>query len=416
MAVRDRQPFAVVSSTDTTIGHAEMTSRMGSDDARYLRGKRPRTNGRHRGTLSVADLFSGIGGLTLGVEEACRQIGFGVQVRLAVECRPQIAMSYATNFEPAMGATASGVTDWFDRNSGAPLSAIERLTRSAVGPVDILIGGPPCQGHSTLNNYTRGNDPRNDLYQVMVRAAEVLEPRCILIENVPAVERDARGTLDRALNGLSRLGFHVDNTVLSVAEIGVPQLRKRHVLAGHQTRRPSLALAIAGAQVRRVRTVRWAIHDLLDIVARKALDVPSLLSRENTRRIRHLFANGLYDLPNRLRPPCQRGRHKYKSMYGRLSWDLPAQTITTGFASPGQGRYIHPHCERALTPHEAARLQFLPDWLDLSTIRDRTSLAEAIGNAVPPKLGFVVASHLLQDQRAVSATDQSARVRLSTAV
>jgi DNA (cytosine-5)-methyltransferase 1 len=125
-----------------------------------------------------------------------------------------------------------------------------------------------------------------------------------------------------------------------------------------------------------------------------------VLSPDNARRAQYLLSRDAYDLPNRLRPKCQRGPHKYKSMYGRLAWDLPAQTITTGFGSPGQGRYLHPARARALTAHEAARLQFLPDWLDLGSIIHRKRLAEAVGNAVPPKLGFVVAAHLLEKRAA----------------
>jgi DNA (cytosine-5)-methyltransferase 1 len=102
-------------------------------------------------------------------------------------------------------------------------------------------------------------------------------------------------------------------------------------------------------------------------------------------------------LPNKLRPPCHRNKpdHRYKSMYGRLRWDQPAQTITTGFGSPGQGRYLHPDLPRTLTPHEAARVQFFPDWFDFGKAPSRSALAHCIGNAVPPKLGFAAARYLL---------------------
>jgi DNA (cytosine-5)-methyltransferase 1 len=90
------------------------------------------------------------------------------------------------------------------------------------------------------------------------------------------------------------------------------------------------------------------------------------------------------------------GDHSYKSVYGRLPWDRPAQTITTGFGSMGQGRFVHPKRRRTLTPHEAARLQFIPDHFRLDEVESKTALAEMIGNAVPPKLTYVFALELLR--------------------
>ncbi len=98
---------------------------------------------------------------------------------------------------------------------------------------------------------------------------------------------------------------------------------------------------------------------------------------------------------------CHRDpNHKYKSMYGRLDWDKPAQTITTGFGSPGQGRYLHPSQLRTLTPHEAARLQFFPDWYDFRSVTKRKRLQEMVGNAVPPKLGYLLTLDVLSDVKA----------------
>jgi DNA (cytosine-5)-methyltransferase 1 len=82
-------------------------------------------------------------------------------------------------------------------------------------------------------------------------------------------------------------------------------------------------------------------------------------------------------------------------MYGRLKYDEPAQTITSGFGSPGQGRFIHPTRCRTLTPHEASRLQFFPDSFDFSSVKLRTALANMIGNAVPMLLSLVLAMAIL---------------------
>jgi DNA (cytosine-5)-methyltransferase 1 len=82
-------------------------------------------------------------------------------------------------------------------------------------------------------------------------------------------------------------------------------------------------------------------------------------------------------------------------MYGRLRYDRPSQTITSGFTSPGQGRFIHPSQQRTLTPHEAARLQFFPDFFDFSASKKRGDLAKMIGNAVPMKLSYMLCLELL---------------------
>ncbi|MGH3053264.1 MAG: DNA cytosine methyltransferase, partial [Gaiellaceae bacterium] len=96
-----------------------------------------------------------------------------------------------------------------------------------------------------------------------------------------------------------------------------------------------------------------------------------------------------------MRPVCHQSEHSYVSMYGRLRWDAPAQTVTTGFGSMGQGRYVHPLRPRTLTPHEAARLQFLPDFMRFEEIRTRAALAQAIGNAAPPLLTIVLVEALI---------------------
>jgi DNA (cytosine-5)-methyltransferase 1 len=109
----------------------------------------------------------------------------------------------------------------------------------------------------------------------------------------------------------------------------------------------------------------------------------------------YLLKQNTYDLPNGLRPECHQDEHSYKSMYGRPSWHRPAQTITSGFGSIGQGRYMHPSRLRALTAHEAARIQGFPDYFDFSSVSRRSDLATMIGNAVPPALARVVAGGIM---------------------
>ncbi len=361
---------------------------MMQDDAAFLRsGTRPDYE-QLPDPIVVVDLFAGCGGLTLGLAEAARELDRGLDVALAVDFDPHILDVYSANF-PKANAVCGRVEELFDGKLGASVTATERKTIREIEEPAWLVGGPPCQGHSDLNNHTRRADPRNRFYERMARAAEVLKPSVVLIENVPPVRNDRGKVVDRATVALERAGYSVADAVISMADIGVPQRRKRHtVLATRRALSIDPVEVLASLQACELRDLRWAIGDLED-AAETPLDVPSRVSLENQERIRWLFDNNAYDLPNSQRPRCHQGDHSYRSMYGRLRWDQPAQTITTGFGSMGQGRYVHPSRPRTLTPHEAARLQFFPDWFDFTAggqMMKRGTWATMIGNAVPPKL------------------------------
>ena len=106
-----------------------------------------------------------------------------------------------------------------------------------IAGIDVLLAGPPCQGHSDLNNHTRRDDARNDLYVRVARAAEILQPRAVLIENVPAVQHDVRGSVpDSPRLALETAGYRVAATVLDLTQLGVPQRRRRHLMLGLRDR------------------------------------------------------------------------------------------------------------------------------------------------------------------------------------
>ena len=137
--------------------------------------------------------------------------------------------------------------------------------------------------------------------------------------------------------------------------------------------------------------LKETIGDLETRDTEDLMDQVPQLSAENQDRINYLFEHDLFDLPNQVRPDCHKNGHTYPSVYGRLSWDKPSQTITTGFLTPGRGRYIHPSKRRVLTPREAARIQGFPDWFDFvgqGEPPSRTSLSKWIGDAVPTPLGY----------------------------
>lgn len=340
-------------------------------------------------SLSVVDLFSGCGGMTLGVWEAARQMGRACDVRLAVDFNSHAIEVYRDNFrvsnDVAMHADVRAV---MKGGLGDEIDPGLRRLVSRVGHVDVLVAGPPCQGHSDLNNHSRRYDPRNDLYLSAVRGVEVFSPDFVLIENVPAAIHDRNGVTVRAKSYLESIGYRVTQAVIDISIFGVPQRRKRHVTLASKYLSSGELNSLLQVRSESTHSIKDFIGELED---EAGLDNDPFrgvtrLSPQNVERIRWLFENDAYDLPDRLRPACHRDRsHSYKSMYGRMRWDRAAQTLTTGFGSMGQGRYVHPSRERTLTCHEAARIQGFPDFFSFASCSSVSALREMIGNAVPPQ-------------------------------
>ena len=350
-------------------------------------------------TLRVVDLFSGCGGLAYGVRDAAKAVGLAPSFEAAADIDLPALQIYRTNLSPKR-ILQTNVWESLDfqvhgRGVGAslhdrPVVLLAEMA-SMQNNVDLLIGGPPCQGHSTANNRTRLEDPRNILYLAMPAAAVALNIPAIIIENVPNIRNAREQVVQTAQAILQNEGYNVVEEVVDCLRIGLPQTRKRHILVAVKGGQPSIQ-AVLDELNTQTRTVDWAIRDLLDIPESTTFDTPASLSEVNRQRIQHLFAADAYEMPNAIRPPSHVNGHTYPAVYGRLRWDRPSGTITSGFHTPGRGRFIHPSRQRALTAHEAARLQGFPDsfqfrFLD-GTYASRTVLARSIGDAVPPKLGY----------------------------
>ena len=340
-------------------------------------------------TVSLVDLFCGAGGISLGVAEAIGDSGKSLSIPLAVDFEPNAINVYKCNF-PDANAIVGDLNEIFSSGEiSSPLTANEQSLQDQVGKVDILVGGPPCQGHSDLNNYSRRNDPKNSLYFIMARAAKVLQPEVIFIENVLGARHDKNGVVTQTVESLREQGYFVDVQSIDLVDIGVAQKRRRLVILATKNQK-KLISDIVDLYRCNQRNVRWAIGDLEDKRGMGLSDTPSTPSKDNKARIDYLFDNNIDDLPDSQRPPChQHGNHSYKSVYGRLKWAEPSQTITSGFYSMCMGRYVHPSRRRTLTAHEAARLQFFPDYFSFEAAGSRTAIAKIIGNAVPPKLSYV---------------------------
>lgn len=345
-------------------------------------------------TIHVADLFAGCGGMSVGMSEAARALGMKCRFSFASEMDPIKADVYSKNLAPA-ALHVGLVEQLFDGAVGTPATQSERALLRRLNPVDVLLGGPPCQGHSDLNNHTRRNDERNGLIGRMVRFAELVDPSVIVVENVQGARHDRQKSASRAADQLRGMGYQVAELLVACARLGVPQSRRRYMLIA--TKR-DMRDALAEFQVIDVgeRSVGWAIDDLLDVQKDTIFDSAAKHSAENTRRMRFLFDNYLHDLPDAERPDCHRLKtHSYKGVYGRMRWDEPAPTITTGFGSTGQGRFVHPRRARTITPHEAARLQTYPDFFDFGN-PGRTQLQKMIGNSVPPLAMAILGIALLR--------------------
>jgi DNA (cytosine-5)-methyltransferase 1 len=361
-------------------------------DLGFLQRKRAMHGaGEAEPAVGIVDLFSGIGGLSVGAIEGARRKGRDARVQLAVDSWAPALEVFRNSLRLDESATAE--LDLADILAG--IAAAERdserpLLDGGEGAA-LLVAGPPCQGHSALNNHTRHDDPRNDLYLAVARVAHLLQPAAVVIENVSGVGRDKRKAAARCAATLAEHGYSVGSKRLNLHDLGAPQRRIRHLLVATREGPFNFDLLASAPG----RSVAWAISDILEIDSEAMLDTPSVPSEENESRIDWLFENDEHDLPNDLRPVCHHNDHSYRSMYGRLRWDQPAQTITSGFGSMGQGRFVHPLVRRTLTPHEAARLQFLPDFMDFSSVTRRSDLATMIGNAAPPILTISVVEALI---------------------
>jgi DNA (cytosine-5)-methyltransferase 1 len=345
-------------------------------------------------SVRVADLFSGCGGLSLGVQEACNDEGYRFEAVFAVDIDPICLDVYKANFNP-IKALEADIREIVDGEGGADLTWREKSLIGNLPAIDILLAGPPCQGHSDLNNHTRREDERNMLYERVGRFAEITNPTFILIENVPNIIHSHEKVLDNTVRILRECGYQVDTGVVDLSDLGIPQRRKRHILIASEREKVSIKAIIDKYKVPEKLTLRWAIGDLEQANTKNIFNAPTNHNLNNMARINYLFKHDIYDLPNPLRPPCHQNGHSYKSMYGRMKYDEPAQTITSGYGCPGQGRFIHPNQPRTLTPHEAARVQFFPDFFDFTKAKNRSALAFMIGNAVPMKLSYVLCMEFL---------------------
>jgi DNA (cytosine-5)-methyltransferase 1 len=266
------------------------------------------------------------------------------------------------------------------------------VVRGDVGDVDwtgvtadVVVGGPPCQGFSTLGRRD-DSDPRNLLYQALLQCVQRTEPDVVLVENV-ARFLDVKEGVD-LLESLASLGYHVRSGVLDAAAFGTPQKRRRALVAAA---RPGVAIPWPveshGSGLKPLRTVADAFAMLPRIPDGKNWHISNALSPEYVERVRAIPPGGSrVDLPDDLRLECWRKARGHSDVMGRLRWSKPANTLRTEFHRPEKGRFLHPSEDRSISIREGARLQGFPDSYQFPEDVAFVAIARQVGNALPVTL------------------------------
>jgi DNA (cytosine-5)-methyltransferase 1 len=365
--------------------------------------------------LRLIDLFCGTGGFAHGFNTG--------------ESRYELV--YAIDSDPDAAATAAANHP----ESRVELQDIRRVSPSALRreldcpDIDLIVGGPPCQGFSSLRPYRSAatEDDRNNLFLQFAEFVDVFRPPMFVLENVVGiVTHDDGRTLERVLQCFSSLNYAVDWKILNAAHYGVPQKRERFVLIGSRDNGPirfpspthrSKGKVIGHTNRERLQepqeglpralTVNDAISDLPPLergeraatyhgpprtdyqLARRVEGHPLSLhaaSRHSDKMLEviKLAGESISALPPGL------VTSGFSSCYSRLPGDQPANTITVKFQSPASSRCIHPTQQRTITPREAARIQSFDD--DYVFSGGMTKIASQLGNAVPPLLGRAIST------------------------
>jgi DNA (cytosine-5)-methyltransferase 1 len=357
----------------------------------------------------MIDLFAGCGGMTSGFAAAK-----GYTPVMSVEFDLHAAATYAANF-------GEGHTRYTD---------IALVPDADIPEVDLIIGGPPCQGFSNLGSRDV-KDPRNKLWKEYIRFVKHAAPKVFVIENVDRFFSSSEFALlqaEAAPGGLLE-DYTLSSGFLLAADFGVPQRRKRTIVIGSRIGKiplptPTHARPGTLGDLPEWHTTRDVLTGLPEVAPTTSLPdstveffgrgIPGVfkssdlhIGRTPTQLSLDRYAcippgGGRFDLPDHLLSRCWREKKTGTTdVMGRMRWDSPSLTIRTEFFKPEKGQYLHPQWEpgpnghrvdRPITHLEAARLQSFPsDFLWCGT---KIQVAKQIGNAVPPMLAEAIAHHL----------------------
>lgn len=371
--------------------------------------------------LIAADLFSGAGGITLGLLSA------GIDVRFCADINSSCATTHKHNFPDIQFYLG-------DIRQLHPDRILEAC-RVEPGDLDLLMGGPPCQGFSIIGGRDIA-DPRNGLFNDFIRIAKYLRPKTLIIENVPGLATLQKGAVLKEIGRvLEACGYNAECAELLAAQYGVPQMRWRLVIIGWRKDlgiqaggfpEPSHGILTIGdlvpnrpispEQASGFLTAADAIGDLPAVNAGESVDEyissPSgiyqlemrrgmrnelynhyapKMSEINLKRINALKPGQDWrDLPFELLPDGMKRalRKDHTRRFRRMKWESVPRSIITRFRDPKSGEYIHPDQQRTISIREAARIQSFPDWFVFTG--PNTDQYDQVGNAVPPLLAKAI--------------------------
>lgn len=347
---------------------------------------KPRETDSH--PIQVIDFFSGAGGTSLGFA-AINNIIPAFRFLAGCDINPVSAATYSRNFgTPTVCENILKIAD----TPASIQSFLARVGYDKEKPT-VLIGCAPCQGFSShrKKHWDDEDDERNNLVIAFSRIVAEINPDVFVMENVPEFLSNRYWRYySKARDAFFEAGYTVKQNIYNAAEFGVPQERFRSIIIGMKR---EFLLPKGYYAPEKYRTVRDAIEDLRPLKA-GGIDPTDALHKavahkHNTIEVIKQVPHNGGNLPKGVGPECLTKVNGFSDVYGRLSWDKPAITITHYARNPASGRYTHPVQDRGLTAREAARLQSFPDEFHFDGKSD--DIYRQIGEAVPPLLSCGVA-------------------------
>lgn len=342
--------------------------------------------------FTAIDAFCGAGGLSLGLKKA------GFEILFSFDNDPLCIETLKENKKYHNHKCST--LDVRGSLNGRMLK-IANLKR---GELDLLAGGPPCQGFSVQRTVGGDHDDRNLLVDDYGDLIIEIYPKFFLLENVTGIGgKRGRETLEKFKNKMENHGYICHEKILDAKDYGVPQRRKRYILVGERTSSAPL-FCWPQKNDRKTKTVRDAIAHLPPIPSDGkphpdiSMHRADKLSEKNLKRIRAISSGQAREhLPEELLAECHKIRADiigHRNVYGRMEWDLVAPTITAKFDSFTRGKFGHPEQDRSISLLEGALLQSFPE--DYFFLGNKIQAARQIGNAVPPLLGEAIGKEIIR--------------------